>query len=246
MSNLYFGLGQVSLIPFGVTNPTAVPVALLTDISVTFKATTKTFAGSMQMDVDAVVSHYAIDFKAKTAQINGALLSSVLAGSTVATGSVRGIAGETATIPTTPFTVTVAQGATFKEDLGVLDLTTNKYMSRAATSTGAGVFSVNTTTGVYTFNTADSGHSVAISYSYTSTSGLTTTYLNQLAGTTNFFALAMYESVNGRNQGRRFSRVIIADLGIAWKATEYTMLDVSGVVVQDSASTKVLDDYTME
>lgn len=71
---------------------------------------------------------------------------------------------QTATIPATPFQVTVTNGATFALDLGVL------YGSTAfvavANSPAAGQYSVSAA-GVYTFNTADTAKSVAITYLYT-------------------------------------------------------------------------------
>ena len=170
-----------------------------------------------------------------------------LGGASSAAGSKVGITGELFTVPTTPFQVTVANGATFYEDLGVIDLTTGKQMARGATATGTGVYAVNTATGIYTFNTADASHNVSINYSYTGAAvGKTVSLNNTVMGQSTAFILAVYNVYGGKGFGWRFPAVHLPKLGLALKAEAYTEQDLEFIVVQDTASAKVMDLYTHE
>ena len=59
--------------------------------------------------------------KAKMQSFRADLVGALLAGSSTATGSVLGVQNEAATVPASPYQVTVANSATFSADLGVLD-----------------------------------------------------------------------------------------------------------------------------
>ena len=71
-------------------------------------------------------------------------------------------------------------GAAFVADLGCIYLATGMMLKRVASAPAVGQYAVNTTTGVYTFNTADAGLTVLVSYQYTqpSTSAQKQTVLN--------------------------------------------------------------------
>jgi len=73
---------------------------------------------------------------------------------------------EAGTIPATPgpYTITVAEAATFVEDLGVTKGGTP--LTRVASAPAASQYSVNETTGVYTFSATDESDAVVISYRY--------------------------------------------------------------------------------
>jgi hypothetical protein len=243
---LQFGLGQLSAIPTGA-NPTPVPFALLEGVTVSSKYGTKNFRGPYQGIVDEALIDLDVTIKVKNAHINGATLAAFLSGSSLTTGSVVGVTGELATIPTTPFQVTVANGATFAENYGVLDITANKWLQCAATASATGIYAVNTATGVYTFNTADVGHNLAINYGYTAAAvGKTLTLNNQLQGTTNYFALAGYDQYNSKYIGRRYPRVTCPSIQLDLKPTDYTKQDLEFHVLQDAASALMFKLYTAE
>lgn len=245
---LNYGLAQAAFIPSGA-NPTSIPVALLTEISLDIEYKEVEFRGPNQFPVEIALGEGSIKGKAKNGNINGATLAALLQGSTSATGMVAGVTGELGTIPGTPFQVTVANSANFVEDLGVLDLTANKWLSRVASAPATGQYSVSA--GVYTFAAADTTHNVSINYSYTiAGSGKTVTLNNQLQGTTTNFALACYDSntIGGatRYLGIRFPAVVVPKLSWALKASAYTDQDISFTIRQDTASSLVAKVYTQE
>ena len=243
MPQFNFGVGQLALIPSG-SNPTPVPIAILMDVSIDISFDLKELRGSYQFPIDVAKGNGKITGKAKHANILGAALQAALSGATSATGQILGVAGEAATIPATPFQVTVTNSATFSADLGVLNLTSGKYMSRVASAPATGQYSV--AAGVYTFAAADTTNNLAISYSYTATTGKTTSLSNQLMGQSTPYVLHCYNSYVSKGIGWKFYAVHVPKLGFGAKAEAYSDVDIDFTAVQDSTSLKVVDFYTYE
>jgi hypothetical protein len=128
--------------------------------------------------------------KAKFAYINGKQLNDIFFGQTLGVGMKQISLDEAATIPATPFQVTVANAANYVNDVrgdqGVRYTTGAKAgqpLTKVASSPAAGQYSVNTATGVYTFAAADTGSAVIISYLFTvAASGTQLNITNQLMG----------------------------------------------------------------
>lgn len=80
---------------------------------------------------------------------------------------------DSTTVPSSPgpYTITVTQAATFINDLGVVKDGTTPMTKVTGTPT-TGQYSVDETTGVYTFAAADTGDSVVISYQYSLADGV--------------------------------------------------------------------------
>jgi hypothetical protein len=246
MSQYNFGIGSLTFIPSGA-NPTPVPVGVLTDVSVDVSYDLKELRGSYQAAVDVARGPLKITGKAKNAAISGAALLAALGGATSTTGSKIGITGEAGVIPAAPYEVTVAQGATFYENLGVIDLTAGKQLTCVAAAPAAGQYMVNSTTGKYTFAAADTGHNVSFNYAYTAAAvGKTVSLLNQVMGASTSFILACYNNYNGKGFGWRFPAVHVPKLSLALKAEAYTDEDMDFFVVQDPTSLKIVDFYTNE
>lgn len=222
---IQFGVGALILTPPG-TNPTPVNVGILQDVSLDIKATTKELRGGYQLPVAVAVAGKSINGKAKAADINSGLLASLL-NVTPTTGMRIPIIGERSTIPTTPFQITVTNGATFAEDLGVLNLTTGLPMTRAATADAAGKYAVNTSTGVYTFNTDDAGDTVAITYSYTASAvGKTVTWANQLMGVATTYTVHLCQSYNSKYAIAKLHAAVFPSLSMAFKNEDFAGQDI--------------------
>jgi hypothetical protein len=167
--------------------------ATLKDISLDIGGETDLLRGEKFFAIAAAKKGGKASGKIGCAQFDPTIIPQIIPGVTRTSGTVKMIVDESGTIPTTPFQVTVAQSATWSVDLGVLDTTTGLYMTRAATATGTGIYSV--AAGVYTFNTADSGHTVKISYSYTvAGSGATYTIDNSTMTESTAFAMDIFQT----------------------------------------------------
>jgi hypothetical protein len=237
-----FGIGSLTLIPSGA-NPTPVQVGVLQDVSVDLSLSTKELRGSLQFPVDIARAAGKISGKAKSGAISGQLINSILTGSTSATGRKAGTT-ESSAIPTTPFTITVTNSATFSEDLGVLNLTTGLPMTRVASAPATGQYSV--AAGVYTFAAADTGQTVSISYSYSiAGTGRTITYNNQLMGSGTVYAVALYNNFRSKDSGWRFPAATFPKLSMGMKNEDYTMTDLDFECFADSTG-KVLEYFGSE
>lgn len=221
-----FGAGIVTLTPSSA-NPTPVQIATLKDVSLDISFTEKELRGSNAFPEDVARAGGKIAGKAKSGRIHGGLLALLLTGATQSTGRVIPVPSEVAVIPATPFTITVANGATFDTDLGVIDLNTGLAMVRVASAPTTGQYSVTVGTGAYLFAAADVGHSVSIRYLYKSTTlGTTLDYTNQQMGTAQTFEVTVFNSYSGGDHGFRLYACTLPKLSLAYKNEDYTENDL--------------------
>lgn len=168
-----FGTPLTDATGAAIANPTPVQFGTLQNVSADFSFETKSLYGALQFPVAIGRGKGKAGFKAQAANLNGALVNSIIFGQTLTAGIVSDVNDTTGTlIPTTPFTITVAppSSGTFTADLGVMnDL--GLVMTRVASAPAAGQYSVSNV-GVYTFSSADnvSGRRAFINYQYTATS----------------------------------------------------------------------------
>jgi hypothetical protein len=243
----HFGIGYLAAIPSG-TNPTPIQFGLVKDVSVDVATNYVKERGQWQHVVAVGRGNVDISGKCGSVSLFGGAIGQVL-GVTPVAGSTVGVPGEISTIPTTPFQVTVANGATFAADHGVLDLTTGLWMTRAATATGTGVYAVNATTGQYTFNTADSAHKVAIAYAYTSALlGKTVAVVNTNCVLATGIQMSVYgPGAAGKLFGVKFYSVFMPKIGFSLKPADFKAQNVEFFAAEDGTSGKnVADIYTGE
>lgn len=223
------GVGWISIVP-DASNPDPICLVTVSGMTVDVNETDADLRGDGPDIIDSFVSEREVTGQITLSDFSTSLIAAVTSGVAVTPGSKIG-AQHAATIPTTPFQITVTQGATFADDLGVINLTDGKPMVRDATASATNVYSVNTTTGVYTFNTADAADSVLIMYRYTAATTDTTAKIAKATSSTAAkFALHCYASKAGKTWGMvvpaarlpgisaAFKRDGWSDITIKWKA----------------------------
>jgi len=247
MPQYNFGAGFLTIVPPGAT-PTPVKVGVLQEVSLETSFTIKELRGAYQFPVDIARGAAKASGKAKFAQLNSGLWLQVLSGGVQTTGQVKGIEGElpgtAGAIPATPFQLTVANGATFKEDLGVVCVETGVQFTRVVSAPAAGQYAVSAA-GVYTFASADnvSGLHVAISYSYTvAASGKTIAYANQLMGAGTVIGVAMFNTFRGKSFGLRMNAATLTKHSLPFKNDDYAIQDIEYEAFADGAG-NVLSEY---
>lgn len=237
MAQSVFGVGFLFATPSGA-NPTPTRFGRLQDVSVDMSFDMKMLYGSLQFPVEQARGKGKLDIKASIGVFDPALFNNIFFGLTASTGQTLNSVDEGPTaIPTTPFQITVANGATFGQDLGVYNISTKLWMSRVASAPTAGQYAVNTTTGVYTFASADnvSGYSVKISYTYTAAgSGTKLAYTNQLMGGNVVFSMQLVNQFKGQDGVNRslfmnFAAVQCPKLSMPLKMDDFSIpsLDMS-------------------
>lgn len=239
-----FGTGSLILTPAG-SNPTPIQVGTLQECSIDPEFQSKELRGQYQFPVAVAQTAASLKGSAKAGNINGALINAVLSGGTQTLGAaIRGAINEPGTIPAAPaYTVTVTNSATFSSDGGVYNVTQQKPMVRVAAAPATGQYSVSA--GVYTFAAADASNVVWISYAYTSTTGTTVAYTNQLMGAGVTFTLQLFNQSFGKFSGIKLWAVRLEKLSFPFKNEDFLISDLGFTAFADDSG-RVVDIYTAE
>jgi hypothetical protein len=213
-----FGSGNL----FGATGATVDKFGALQDVSIDISSSLKSLYGQNAYPLTVARGQAKISGKAKFANLNGAMLNNLFFGGSIAAGRTEYVNQEVGTIPGTPFQITVANGATFKEDLGVTYAATGIPLVRVPSAPATGQYSVTVATGIYLFATADTGLSVYIDYGYTvAASGKTLTVINTLTGVAPSFIASMPIKYNGKTMYLRLLACVSSKLTLATKIEDF-------------------------
>ncbi len=231
---LAFGTGNF----YGISsaaNSTPRKFATMQDVQFDLQFTTKQLYGQNQVAIDIRRGQAKFTGKAKFAQINGSMLNDLFFSQTATTGLLLSAVGEAGTVSATPFTVTVANATTFDTDLGVVYAATGTPLTRVASSPTQGQYSV--ASGVYTFNSADTGVAVLIDYLYTAATGGTKVALsNQSMGTTPTFMGVFSTTASGKNVTLKLNLCTSSKLSIQTKIEDYTIPELDFEVMADASN----------
>jgi hypothetical protein len=237
-----FGAGKLTAIPkldgagAAVANPTPVQVGVLQDVSFDLSFETKMLYGENQYPVAVGRGKAKIGLKAKTGQIDGRVLGSLLLGVNPTTVRRSGVYQFAASVPSTPFQVVIAppNSGTFLEDLGVFNAATGAQLARVASAPATGQYTV--AAGTYTFAAADTGVGMLISYSYTTAAGGETfTATNALMGTGPEMSLTAHAPYQGKILQWEFPRVVCSKLSVPLKNDDFMISDLDFEVFADSS-----------
>jgi hypothetical protein len=212
---------------------------VLQDIQIDFDWTDKELYGQLQFPVAIARGQGKITGKAKFAQILGLLYSDIFFGMTPATGQFAVSQLEAASVPAvTPYAVTVANAASYNDDLGVVYAASGKRFNRVSTPSAAGQYSVNFATGVYTFSSADAAAALLISYTYNvTTSGSKLTITNQIMGTTPTFKATFYSTYSGNGTALRLNACTANKLSLPTKVDTWTISELDFNAFADASGT---------
>lgn len=177
-----FGAGRGFAIN-NVTNATPTRFGLPQDMSVTFKREVKEIYGENQIAADISSGTMSVTGKLTFGTSNARLFSDLFFANAGVAGQTNEADNELGTVAgSTPFIITVANNATWTQDLGVVSVTTGNRLARVASAPVAGK-SYSVAAGVYTFNASDTGLNYKISYLFTvASTGETVTLTNQAMG----------------------------------------------------------------
>ena len=232
MSQPLFGTGQLVLSPNLAGAVTPVVVAVLQDISLDTSFTMVDLVGNLQFAVDKAKGQGKLGGKFKTGYFAGGLIQAILSGATSAVGSVVAIVGETFTLAAGTYTTTKGALTTpgAAGDLGVFDVTANKFLTAVASAPATGQYVPATSSGVMTFAAADNTHIMQVSYTYTAAAvGTTISLNNQAMGTNTTFGMRLFNNYSAAAGGANIATsaglylpvVSIPKLSLAFKNTGF-------------------------
>lgn len=208
-----FGAGRIVLVD-GTNTPREVGEA--TEISLDHSYETKKLKGGKTFPIATAITGQSLSGKIASATVYGKLINAIL-GATMTTGS-KALAVES----TSSASFTVANGATYAVDLGVVDASNNP-MEKVASAPTVGQYTVNVGTGAYTFNAGQVGaRSISYQYSMAGT-GSTMTGSNGVPRVAPTFKLVVYEEFDGKKHGYELMSVTFPKLGLAFKSEDFTV-----------------------
>lgn len=221
----FFGSGSLYGRQTGVSNPTPIRFGAIQDVSVDISFTTKALFGQYQFPLAVARGQAKVSGKASFGQLSGLAFNNLFFGETSlgTTPTVTAI-DELQTVSAN--TATVTFNSTYVEDLGVLSVAAGTIMQRVASApSGSGNYSVNETTGVYTFNSAMNNLAVAISYDYTTAAGTGTSIVmaNQLSGSAPTFMLVLAGSFQSKAVRLKLNACMSSKLSMATKMDDFTL-----------------------
>ena len=207
----------------------------LQNASVDFSFNSKPLFGQYNFALSVARGQGKIAIKAASAEISGLRYNQLFFDAALAAGSQAFSVGEVGQIPAaTPYTVTVANSASFLDDQGVVYGATGLPLQRVTNAPTQGQYSV--AAGVYTFAAADSGQAVYITYRYNvAASGQTLTITNNLLGVAPTFALAFSMTYQGAQFNFKLNNCVSSKLTIATKLEDFVMPDFEAEAFADSS-----------
>jgi len=233
-----FGVGRMFGIPQGLPAGTATPVQLgaLEKVQIEFSGDLKELGGSQSFSLDLARGKFKITGKASFAKINAATWNSLYFGQAVTTGQTLISLDELGTVPAAaPYTITVANGATFAQDLGVVYQNGNGLISQVPPAPGPAAAQYSQGAGgVYTFAAADAGAPVKFCYEYTGTGGYTMALINQDQGSVPTWKAAFTTKFRGKSLTLVLNKCGSAKLSFATK-DDWTVPEMDFTAVADDS-----------
>ncbi len=227
-----FGSGTLWGIDSGA-NPTPPRFGAMQECSVDFSFGNKELYGGYQFPLAVARGTGKIACKAKFAQLSGRIANSLFFNGTKAAGQTSVAIDESGTIATAA--VTVANSATFVEDLGVRYSATGLPFTRVASAPAVGQYSVSA--GVYSFNATENAVVVKIDYTYTiAATGEKISIANQLLGVAPTFKAVFTQAFSTLRHTLTLNSNVASKLGLGSKLEDFETPEFEFASMADSGN----------
>jgi hypothetical protein len=239
-----FGSGVLLGTRTDIANATPINFGLVQEVTIDEQAGVKELYGQYQYPLAIARGTIKTTGKAKVARISGLAFANLYYGLTPAAGQVATSFAEGGTVAaSTPYIVTVVNEATFVNDAGVLYAASGLPLTKVASSPAVGQYSV--AAGVYTFNSADAGKAVLVTYTYTiASSGQKFTVANQLIGTTPTFQALFYTTFQGQAVSLQLNNCTSSKLSFGTKLEDFTLPEFDFSCFADSSGNVMTWSFT--
>ena len=219
---------------------TPINIGLANEITFSEKTTIKELHGQYRRALAIGAGTIKSTVKIKAARLSGLALAQLYLGISPTLGGTYAVVGEAHTLPASAPTVTInpANSGTFLTDQGVIYTNTGQALTVASGAPAAGQYTVNTTTGVYSFAAADDSAPVLISYDYTTSSlGQNMVSGNPLLGPTVTISLAINytDPTTGFHATLKLNKVVLDGIDLATKLEDFAYPEINGTAYANSA-----------
>lgn len=230
-----FGSGVLLGTRTDIPGATPVNFGLVQEVTIEETATIKELTGQFQRPVAIARGTIKTHGKAKVARISGMAFANLFYGVTPSIGQLATSLAEAGAVPAaTPFTVSVANAATFADDEGVVYATTGLPLTKVSSAPAAGQYSVSS--GIYSFNSADAGKPILASYTYTvNGTGQKFTVANQLLGTTPTFQAVFFTTFQGQPISLKLNNCTSSKLSFHTKLEDFVLPEFDFACFADAA-----------
>ena len=220
-----FGVGNLILTRTDVANSTPVKFGVLQECQIDFDFTNKELIGQSQFPVDVARAQGKITGKAKVANILARGINDSFFGGTLTSGTAGILFANNEAHTVSSTTQAVTNAATFVADQGVYYASTGLPLTLVASGPTTGQYSVNTSTGVYTFAVADEV-ALLFNYTYTVSTGASEIAIsNQLMGTSPVFSMLLATTYKGNVFNLQLPAAISTKLSFPFKNVDYAIND---------------------
>jgi hypothetical protein len=177
-----------------------------------------------------------IELNCKFAQINGNLFNTIYFGAALTAAQILFEDSEAQSIPTVgAYTVQSGNHSVFLADQGVVYQASGQALQVVTALSAAGQYELNPTTGVYTFDSADAGGIVDLSYTYSSAGGTQIAIGNPKMGTGPSFSAILSQAYDGRQANFVFNICQASKLMFPTKQDDFTISEVDFMVAANNA-----------
>jgi hypothetical protein len=238
MAQYAFAAGYLFGLRTDVANATPVRFGALQDVQIDIQYTLKELYGQNAFPLAIARGQGKIQGKTKFAQVNGLTFNNLFFGQSQATGQQATSVLEAQTVPAvTPFTVTVANAASFVGDLGAAYAATGIPLTKVAGApTAVGQYAVNTSTGVYTFFSGDASAAILVTYTFNvAATGQKITIANAVVGVTPTFQVNLSQPWNGKTLNLQLNSCVSSKLTVATKAEDFLIPELDFTAQADAA-----------
>lgn len=215
-----------------------IKVGALENINLTMERDLVINHGQFQQPIRALNGHGTIEGVARGAKLDGRVLTELYFGQAATAGAIKVKLAQAFTVPATPFEVPATPpSGTFYTDLGVTS--SGAALVKVDSAPASGEYSVNPATGVYTFNVAQQGVAVQISFAYQVSTGYSLDLTNPLTQLAPTFGVMLMNKYSCEQSNIWLPRCASSQFGLEGRLEEYGITDFKFTVIADPSSRRV-------
>jgi hypothetical protein len=237
-----FGPGALIVRQTGVAIPQAINIGYAQKISYEEKANVVSLYGQNRRALASAGGTIKGTVKVTAAKFDLRALSIAYSNQDAIAGATLLALDESHAVPSSPgpYTVTLTPpgSGTYLSDWGVKYSATGVSLSRVSSVSAAGEYSVNTSTGVYTFDASDADAVMKITYDYTVSTGKNVTIINEQLGSTAPVecAIRVFDPTTNTASLLTLHRVVFASLNVFQTDLEkFSMPELEGEAFVNAA-----------
>lgn len=242
MTAINFGAGTVIGKRTDIANAKPSFLGILQDVEINVEQTLKELTGQYKMAVDVAPANLKVSGTAKFARIQGATINNLLLGQTETDNAgIDYAVAEQHNGSGTATTFTVSNGTSYIEDLGVFYASNGVQLQPIASTPAVGQYIPGVAgTGEYTINASDAGILLNVYYSFTVTSLVQLSMVNQQMGVGPVFELNVGEVYSVAGVPKKLNIKLNACRGskmtFPMKNTDYTISDFEFMAFADTSN----------